>query len=106
MTMRSGILLVVAGCLLASAASRGQAVKPRVVVPTIAPRAEDVSTIDGMIRAFYEVISGPAGKPASGCAIVRSRSQTSDSSRWISNAVWTDERPDLPIPIEYLPAGK
>ena len=36
---------------------------PGVVVTTIAPRAEDVATIDGMIRAFYEVISGPAGEP-------------------------------------------
>lgn len=26
-------------------------------------RAEDVGTIDGMIRAFYDVISGPAGQP-------------------------------------------
>ncbi len=28
-----------------------------------APRPEDVATIDGMIRAFYEVVSGPAGAP-------------------------------------------
>lgn len=35
----------------------------RVDVPTIAPRAEDVGSIDGMMRAFYEVISGPAGQP-------------------------------------------
>jgi len=32
-------------------------------VPTIAPRTEDVADIDGMIKAFYEVISGPAGQP-------------------------------------------
>ena len=32
-------------------------------VPTIAPRAEDVGSIDGIIKAFYEVISGPAGQP-------------------------------------------
>ena len=30
---------------------------------TIPPKAEDVSTIDGMIKAWYEVISGPAGQP-------------------------------------------
>ena len=36
---------------------------PSVSVPTIAPRPEDVSSIDGMIKAFYEVISGPAGQP-------------------------------------------
>jgi len=32
-------------------------------VPTIAPRAEDVGSIDGMMKAFYEVISRPAGQP-------------------------------------------
>ena len=26
------------------------------------PRAEDVSTVDGIIRAYYEVVSGPAGE--------------------------------------------
>jgi hypothetical protein len=34
-----------------------------VEVPAIAPRAEDVATIDGIMKAFYEVISGPAGQP-------------------------------------------
>lgn len=34
-----------------------------VAVPTIAPRAEDVATLDGILRAFYDVISGPAGQP-------------------------------------------
>ena len=34
-----------------------------VQVPTIAPRVEDVSTIDGMVKAYYEVITGPAGRP-------------------------------------------
>ena len=28
-----------------------------------AARAEDVETLDGILRAFYEVISGPAGAP-------------------------------------------
>lgn len=32
-------------------------------VPEIAPRPEDVATMDGIINAFYEVISGPAGQP-------------------------------------------
>lgn len=27
------------------------------------PRPEDVSTLDGIIRAYYEVVSGPAGVP-------------------------------------------
>jgi hypothetical protein len=32
-------------------------------VDTIAPRPADVETVDGIIKAFYEVISGPAGQP-------------------------------------------
>ncbi|NUO82120.1 nuclear transport factor 2 family protein [candidate division KSB1 bacterium] len=32
-------------------------------VEQIAPRLEDVSTIDGIIKAYYETITGPVGKP-------------------------------------------
>ena len=32
-------------------------------IPKIAPRSEDVSTIDGMVKAYYEVVSGPVGQP-------------------------------------------
>ncbi len=28
-----------------------------------APRPEDISTIDGILKAYYEVVSGPAGQP-------------------------------------------
>src|SRR4029453_11507987 len=34
-----------------------------VPVKTVPPRAEDVATIDGMVKAYYEVVSGPAGQP-------------------------------------------
>ncbi len=34
-----------------------------VVVPTLAPRPQDVSSIDGVIAAYYGVISGPPGQP-------------------------------------------
>ena len=38
--------------------------KPLAVdVPTIEPRSEDTATIDGIMKAYYEVISGPAGQP-------------------------------------------
>lgn len=37
--------------------------RPHVVVPAIAPRPEDVATLDGILKAFYEVVSGPAGQP-------------------------------------------
>jgi hypothetical protein len=30
---------------------------------SLPPRPEDVGTIDGIIKAFYDVISGPAGTP-------------------------------------------
>jgi hypothetical protein len=53
-TIAAGLALLVASEALA---------QKHVEVPTLAPRAEDVSTIDGMIKAYYDVISGPAGKP-------------------------------------------
>ncbi|HTS37546.1 MAG TPA: hypothetical protein VMH04_17855 [Candidatus Solibacter sp.] len=37
--------------------------RTHVNVPQAAPRAEDVASIDGIMKAFYEVISGPAGQP-------------------------------------------
>lgn len=33
-------------------------------VETQEPLREDVSSIDGIIRAYYEIVSGPAGQPA------------------------------------------
>jgi 3',5'-cyclic AMP phosphodiesterase CpdA len=36
---------------------------PKVKVETIAPRPEDVTTLDGIIKAFYETICGPKGQP-------------------------------------------
>ena len=32
-------------------------------VPTVAPRAADVGSVDGVVTAYYDVISGPAGQP-------------------------------------------
>jgi hypothetical protein len=40
-----------------------QAPPTHVAIAKIAPRTEDVSTIDGMIKAYYEIVSGPAGQP-------------------------------------------
>jgi hypothetical protein len=34
-----------------------------VVVPTVPPRPEDVASVEAMIKAFYDVISGPPGRP-------------------------------------------
>jgi hypothetical protein len=37
--------------------------RPHVEVQTIAPRPEDVGTIDGIVKAYYDVVCGPAGAP-------------------------------------------
>lgn len=37
--------------------------RPGVEVAVVPARPEDVATIDGIVKAFYEVISGPAGQP-------------------------------------------
>ena len=63
--MRTVSLLVFLGlCAAAPGFARQDAPKPKhVEVATIEPRAADVSTIDGMVDAWYAVISGPAGQP-------------------------------------------
>jgi len=40
-----------------------EAATPKIKVETIAPRSEDVATLDGIIKAFYETICGPKGQP-------------------------------------------
>lgn len=153
-------------------------------VPTIAPRSDDVGSIDGIMKAFYEVISGPAGqarqwardrtlyiadirfvamsedKAGHPVAHIASHHQYVDGSDafivkegfyetethrvtqrfgniahvfstyesrlradgpvtarginsielfydgrrwWVAAAIWDDERPDNPLPAEYLP---
>ena len=49
--------------LLAPATAAQAPAGKHVAVPTIPPRPADVASVDGIIRAFYEVISGPAGQP-------------------------------------------
>src|SRR2546428_12387748 len=55
-------LLGVTPLLPPTAAAQAPARK-HVAVPTIPPRPEDVASVNGIIKAFYEVISGPAGQP-------------------------------------------
>jgi hypothetical protein len=55
--IRLTLAVVGVSLALAAAAQEPGAAK------AVAPRAEDVSTIDGMIRAWYEIVSGPAGQP-------------------------------------------
>ena len=52
--MKHTLPLTVIGLLLTQAAVHAQQV----------PRPEDVATIDGIIQAYYEVVSGPAGETA------------------------------------------
>jgi len=57
---------------------------------TLTPRAEDVSSIDGIIAAFYDVVSGPAGT---------SRQWHRDSTLYIPNVhfVAMDVRQGRPV---------
>ena len=57
------LLVAFAATALAALPLPAQDAPPSVVVPTVETRAEDVETIDGIVAAFYEVISGPAGQP-------------------------------------------
>jgi len=59
----SRVALAVAVVGLATAASAQQPAQRHVAVPTVPARAEDVATLDGIIAAFYDVISGPVGQP-------------------------------------------
>ena len=42
---------------------QGKAAQAHVKINTIPARPEDVSTIDGIVKAYYDVVSGPAGQP-------------------------------------------
>lgn len=158
----------------------------QVAVPSLQPRPADVSTLDGIIAAYYDVISGPAGAPRQwgrdrtlyipgmrfvGMSMLGNRQPTAaimthqefvdatdsvfvregffereihrvtqrfgniahvfssyesrvtadgpvterginsielfwDGRRWwIASAIWDEERPDNPIPSQYLPAA-
>ncbi|HTS04004.1 MAG TPA: hypothetical protein VMP68_00360 [Candidatus Eisenbacteria bacterium] len=60
-------IVLLAFCVFGAASPaqqpNGSAKSQAVDVPTIEPRQEDTATIDGIIKAYYEVISGPAGQP-------------------------------------------
>jgi hypothetical protein len=49
--------------LLAAAPSVQAQTPQQVDVPTIPAKPEDVGSLDGIMKAFYDVISGPAGQP-------------------------------------------
>ena len=49
--------------ILLATFANAQTANPHVDVPTIEPRPADVASLDGLIAAYYDVISGPAGQP-------------------------------------------
>ncbi|MBN1446561.1 MAG: hypothetical protein JXA28_01420 [Bacteroidetes bacterium] len=54
-------------------------------------RASDGASIDAIVTALYESVSGRAG-------------EEKDWSRWwIVSVLWDEERQSSPIPPEYLP---
>jgi hypothetical protein len=62
--LRAGTLLacfLISPSVADSAKPQGDA-PPKVKIPDIAARTEDVGSIDGIIKAYYDVVSGPAGK--------------------------------------------
>lgn len=57
------VVLVLTFGLLPVIAQAADKHSTHINVPTISPRSEDVATLDGIMKAFYDVISGPADKP-------------------------------------------
>lgn len=60
--MNRSLAAAVLSVLFVVAPAPGQEA-PAEAVPDFQPRLEDVTTVDGIVRAFYEVISGPPGEP-------------------------------------------
>jgi hypothetical protein len=56
------LLLAPVLLFLASAGAKPR-IPAHVPVARIAARPEDVGSLDGIIKAYYEVVSGPAGQP-------------------------------------------
>src|SRR3989442_7259768 len=98
-------LLGVTPLLPPTAAAQAPARK-HVAVPTIPPRPEDVASVNGIIKAFYEVISGPAGQPP---PWARDRSLYIPRVRVVATRVG-QRRPDAavlchPAILEYAESG-
>lgn len=70
--LRPSLALEIAAALLAAfllipqntaTSAHPQTKTDHIKISTIPARPEDVSTIDGIVKAYYDVISGPAGQP-------------------------------------------
>jgi hypothetical protein len=60
--VRMALFAGLTACLLTGSIASAAA-KPSPKVPIVPARTEDVATLDGIIGAFYDVISGPKGAP-------------------------------------------
>jgi hypothetical protein len=60
---RRAICGVIVGVVLAASGFSQGAGQKHVNVPEVAARSEDVRDLDGVMKAFYAVISGPLGQP-------------------------------------------
>jgi hypothetical protein len=56
-------LLAIGGFAQEKSKDSKAAQETHIDVPAVAARPEDVGTLDGIIKAFYDVISGPIGQP-------------------------------------------
>ncbi|HEX9487723.1 MAG TPA: hypothetical protein VF976_11695 [Gemmatimonadales bacterium] len=63
MYRRHPIRLVSVALLLPVALGAQTPARQHVDVPAVAPRAADVATVDGVVKTYYDVITGPAGQP-------------------------------------------
>ena len=61
--MRMGVGALLLAVSVSAAAQTATSPAPKLDVNTVPPRPEDVATIDGMVKAYYEVVSGPKGQP-------------------------------------------
>ena len=83
-------LFILASLSSILAAQGDNSTKAHVDVPAIEPRTADVATLDGLIAAYYDVISGPAGQPRQWS---RDRTLYIPEIRFVSMSVGKDGKP-------------
>ena len=65
----------------------------------------DVGTIEGIVSAFYDVISGPAGSLRQwrrDSTLYMPAATFVGTRWWITGAVWDDERPGNKLPKSWI----